>query len=346
MKFTLTLFSFVLFLSASAQTPIKAELVNSEMIFQDPPFENCHASSIEELTKGRFMATWFAGPFESSPLVTIWTSILEKGKWSKPRQVADGIINDTLRYSCWNPVLFRAASGRLFLFYKVGSSPRTWWGMMKYSDNDGNSWSKAERLPGNILGPIKNKPVQLKDGSILHPSSTESLDEKTWNIHLEISDSACKNWKYIPINCDSFGVIQPSILSYPDGRLQMVCRSRQNVIVDTWSNDHGLTWSPLHKLPLPNPNAGSDAVTLSNGWQLLVYNPALAGKEWYHGRNKLVVAISKNGMEWSDLITLEDHPKGEFSYPAVIEGPGGLVHITYTYDRKNIKYVELKITGQ
>ena len=331
--------------SATAQEikNTKAVLVSSAVIMKQPPVAACHASSLVELPGNRLMATFFGGPYESSPKVTIWLATWQKGAWSAPRQIADGIVNDTLRYACWNPVLFRTREGRLFLFYKVGKSPRDWWGMMKYSDNDGKDWSAAERLPEGFLGPIKNKPIQLKDGSLLHPSSTESADEKQWYIHLEKSDNKGQNWQRIAIDCDTFGVIQPSILTYKNNRLQLLCRSRQNHIVQSWSDDNGLTWSPLSKIALPNPNSGSDAVTLRNGLQVLVYNPLQKGKEWWNGRNKLVVAISSNGTDWKEVYTLEDVPTGEYSYPAVIQTKDGLVHISYTMDRKNIKHVVLRV---
>lgn len=335
----------LIMVSAVAQkiTNTKAAWVSSTVIMKQPPVPACHASSLVELPGNRLMAAFFGGPYESSPQVTIWLATFQKGAWSAPQQIADGVINDTLRYACWNPVLFRTREGRLFLFYKVGKSPRDWWGMMKYSDNEGKDWSAAEKLPEGFLGPIKNKPIQLKDGSLLHPSSTESADEKQWHIHLEKSDNKGKNWKRIPVNCDTFGVIQPSILTYKNNRLQLLCRSRQNYIVQSWSADNGNTWSPLTTIDLPNPNSGSDAVTLRNGVQVLVYNPLQKGKEWWNGRNKLVVAVSADGIQWQDVYTLEDAPSGEYSYPAVIQTKDGLVHISYTMDRKNIKHVVLRI---
>jgi predicted neuraminidase len=45
---------------------------------------------------------------------------------------------------------------------------------------------------------------------------------------------------------------------------------------------------------------------------------------------------------------LEKVDKGEFSYPAVIEGKDGLVHITYTWNRQRIRYTVMdpkKIKG-
>lgn len=330
-------------LLAGAASAQEAKLVKRQLVFNKPPFKECHASTIVELSDGKILAAWFAGTGESNPDVTIWSSTFENGQWSKPVEVADGIESPKKRYACWNPVLFKTKEGKLFLFYKVGKSPREWWGEMKTSTDDGKTWSKAEKLPDGMLGPIKNKPIQLANGDILHPTSTESMDEKVWHIYLEKSDKDGRNWQKIPIENDTFSVIQPSILRYSPVKLQLLSRSRHNRVVQTWSEDNGQTWSPLSLTNLLNPNSGTDASTLQNGTQLLVYNPQLRGKNWDNGRNKLVVALSKDGINWKDIYTLEDQPKGEFSYPAIVQAANGLVHITYTQDRKNVSHVVLEV---
>jgi len=108
-------------------------------------------------------------------------------------------------------------------------------------------------------------------------------------------------------------------------------------VAETWSDDYGKTWTPLQLTALPNNNSGLDAVTLKNGVHLLVCNPI------EKGRNKIAVLASMDGKNWENLIILEDFPKGEFSYPAIIQSDDGTVHITYTYNREKIKYVHLKL---
>lgn len=327
-------------LSVKAQN---IEIIASEYIFENAPFAACHASTLVDLGKGKLMAAWFGGKHEGDKSVAIWTAIKTHKKWSVPKLVANGIINDSTRFACWNPVLFKSLDGTLTLHYKIGPNPRAWWAVYKTSKDNGESWSEAVKLPAGFLGPIKNKPVQLNKNTILYPSSTESLDEKTWSIHLEKSDGENRNWEKIKIDCDTFGVIQPSILTYPNGKLQLLCRSRQNVIVESWSVDDGKHWSKLAATSLPNPNSGSDAVTLKDGRQLLIYNPLAAGKNWWEGRSVLKLAISKNGKTWKDIYTLENHEKGEYSYPAIIQDKNGHVHLSYTSERQKIKYVELKL---
>jgi alpha-L-fucosidase len=338
-EFIFTCLSLLLVQKTVAQTSwTKAK---SELVFKNAPFQACHASTIVETQSGRLLLAWFAGTQEGKSDVSIWLGALNGQEKIVPRIVADGIVNDSLRFPCWNPVLFKEKSGKLFLFYKVGPNPREWWGMVKTSSDNGSSWSEAIRLPQGILGPIKNKPVQLPDGTIISPSSTEENSGR-WKVHLEISSDLGNTWRAMQIDtAAAFDVIQPSILHYGDGRLQILCRSKQGSVVQAWSNDNGKSWGPLFKTTLLNPNSGTDATTLNNGEQLIVYNPDVPGKDWFNGRGKLRVARSVDGKTWKDIAILEEGSKEEYSYPAIIQTKDGLVHITYTYDRKNIKHVVL-----
>ena len=330
--------------------PGKGGYVSATFIYplEKRPTPQCHASTMAEIDGG-LIAAWFGGSHEKNPDVGIWTSIYQQGNWSEPSEVADGIQSDTLRYPCWNPVLFQPVSGPLILFYKVGPDPQEWWGMMKTSSDGGRTWSRAWKLGmgplGHLIGPVKNKPVHLEDGTILCPSSTEISEpgkDDIWRIHFELTKDLGKTWQVIgPVNDGKdFDAIQPSILVYPGGKMQVLCRTRQGVISQSWSGDQGRTWSEMTATFLPNPNAGTDAVTLKDKRQLLVYNHTWQKGDFPSGRNMLNVAISDNGTDWKVLMTLE-RADGEFSYPAVIQASDGLVHISYTYLRRTIKHVVL-----
>lgn len=320
-------------------------LIDSGRILNNPPFQNCHAVTIVETGKDTLLYAWFGGDQEGAKNVSIWGCYRyanQKNQWGKLLLLAKGQDSSGIAQPCWNPVLFKTSDGVLFLDYKVGINPREWWAERKVSYDNGKTWSSSKRLPSPFLGPIKNKPIQLKNGTILYPSSTESINEESWQIHLESTDATGNHWQYIPIDCDSFDVIQPTILQYGNDSLQMLCRSKQNTIIQTWSFDNGRSWSSLSPLNLHNPNSGIDAVTLKNGWQLLVYNPMLSGKDWWAGRSILKVALSKNGIDWKDIITLESHTKGEYSYPAVIQDSRNIIRIAYTHNRTNMKFVDLE----
>jgi predicted neuraminidase len=314
---------------AAAEPPL---LAKSEFIFETAPFPACHASTIAD-SKSGLIAAWFGGKHEKAPDVGIWISRITDGKWSPPLEVATGVTSTpdgSKRFPCWNPVLFQPDTGPLLLFYKVGPSPSRWWGMLITSPDGGATWSAPRRLPDGILGPIKDKPVQLADGTLLSPSSTENAG---WRIHLERSADLGATWtKTEDLNSGKdFDAIQPTILLHPNNRLQMLCRSQQGVITEVWSEDSGKTWDAMKATTLPNPNSGIDAVTLRNGRHLLVYNPVK------RGRTPLALAYSRDGRAWEKVLTLEDLP-GEYSYPAIIQARDGLVHITFTWQRTRIRH--------
>jgi predicted neuraminidase len=312
-----------------------------EFIYDTASFPQAHASTIEETPEG-LIAAWFGGTKEGNKDVCIWTSNLVNKKWTSPKKVAEGIINDTLRYACYNPVLFYAPNKELLLFYKIGPNVAGWTGWMMRSKDNGKSWSKREALPDGFLGPIKNKPVMV-NGVLLCPSSTEKTG---WKAHIEYTTDFGKTWtKSGPLNDDKkLQAIQPSILRYKDGSLQILCRSRNHTINESWSNDGGKTWSEMKASPLPNNNSGTDAVTLKDGRQLLVYNHLLPDSTWVKGkgpRTPLNVAISKDGKKWYAAAILEDSPISQYSYPSVIQSKDGMVHIVYTWRRLKIKYVKI-----
>jgi len=214
--------------------------------------------------------------------------------------------------------------------------------MVIHSNDEGKSWSAPEKLRDGILGPIKNKPATLASGVILNPSSIETKTEE-WRAHIERSTDGGKSWGKIAIDPQSPAkVIQPTLLLYSEGKIQALLRSNQNCIMKSWSTDEGKSWSPLAKTNVLNPNSGIDAVTLSSGLQVIVYNPKKGGGDWVNRRNKLNVAVSVDGKNWKDLAVLEDQPSGGFSYPAIIQTSDNAVHVVYTADRKSIKYVVLK----
>lgn len=310
--------------------------VASEFVFERAPFRSAHASTIVETREG-LLAAWFGGTEEGHPDVGIWVSRRGAGGWSAPVEVATGRQPDGSRHPCWNPVLFQPSSGPLVLFYKVGPSPRDWWGLARTSADEGRTWSEAVRLPDGILGPIRTKPIELPDGDVLAGSSTEG---QGWVVHMErwtpADLTSARAWRRSsPLNDPrEFEAIQPTLLAHSKTRLQALCRSRQGVVTEAWSEDGGATWGPMTATALPNPSAGIDALRLADGRFLLVYNPTTSGRE------RLEVAVSNDGRAWRRAELLEDSP-GEYSYPAVIQARDGRVHVTYTWKRERIRHVVL-----
>jgi alpha-L-rhamnosidase len=318
----------------------KKGILKSEFIFEHSSFPESHAATIAETKEGIAVA-WFGGTKERNPDVCIWLSRYFDNKWTEPVIVADGIVNDTLRYACWNPVLYTMPDGKLLLFYKTGPKVSEWKGWLKISDDNGVTWSEAIQMPDRYLGPVKNKPVLLENGTLICPSSTEN---NGWKVYFEISDDFGTTWNKIePFENEKvYQVIQPTILKYKNNVLQILCRSKNRSIIESWSYDGGKTWSGLKPTELPNNNSGIDAVSLSDGRQLLVYNHVLPPEGQNKGeRTPLNVAVSDDGKTWYAALILENSKAGQYSYPSVIQTSDGRVHIVYTWQRQRIKHVEI-----
>lgn len=326
-----------------------------------------HASTLVQLKNGDVMAAWFGGTHEGAPDVKIYGARLHDGVWSRPVVLAsaNGV-------ACWNPVLFKTRDGRLWLYYKYGKNTKTWKGARKWSDNGGRTWSKAEDLPDGILGPIKDKPLVLPDGTIVAGSSVET---GKWHAWIDRSTDNGASWtKFGPItvppgddvpNAESLaagrektpppvngvhiklyqpskttiGIIQPTIVWMGGDHLRFFARSHSRAariaIADSW--DNGKTWSQARFIDLPCPNSGIDAVRMKDGRIVLAFDNS------YNKRSPLALAVSRNGLHFRVFKTVDSGP-GQYSYPAIIQAANGDLLITYSWRRKSIKFERIPLS--
>ena len=312
------------------------------------PTLSCHASTICEVAPGKLVAAWFGGTEERNPDVEIWVSRHDGRRWGDPQMVISGSQADGHREPCWNPVLFKGRpDGPLFLYAKIGPTPRDWWGVACESGDGGATWGAMRRLPDGVIGPIKNKPLVRRDGTVIAGVSTE---HDGWRVHFERSDDGGRTFLAgKPVNIapgtkseprpagvakeSLIDAIQPSLLELGGDRLLAVGRTRQGRIFEVESADGGKTWGTMRLGSLPIPSSGTDAVTLADGRHVIVYNHTKSA-----ARTPLDVAISRDGITWTPVVALETMA-GSFAYPAVIQSSDGLIHITYTWNRETIVHV-------
>src|SRR5664280_1799326 len=198
-------------------------------------------------------------------------------------------------------------------------------------------WTKPVEVADGIQNDTKRfpcwNPVLYNSGKKILLFYKVGPSPSEWWGELKVSADEGKTWSRSSrlIN-NIYGPAKNKPILINNGEL--LCRSNDSWILGSWSEDSGLTWSPFKSIGLPNPNSGIDAISLRDGRQLLVYNHLIKG------RNMLNIAISDNGIDWKAAVLLENDVTGsEFSYPAVIQTNDGMIHITYTWNRKQIKHV-------
>lgn len=299
-------------------------------IFDKPPTPSCHASTLVEVADGNLLAAWFGGKDEGAKDVQIWLARFDGKSWSAPE-----VVGSEPGQPCWNPVLFKTARGTLFLWYKAGPSPQTWTGFVRTSVDGGKTWTKPEMMPAGFFGPVRAKPIQLKDGTILAGTSVES--HRNWTPFVDRSTDDGKTWTrsnafHLP---GQFGQIQPTLFTAGVDEKTVVALMRSKdprKVCRAVSSDGGTTFTPAEPTDLFNPSAGIDVTRTPAGELFLIYNPTAVA------RTPLSLARSTDdGKTWVKVEDLEKEP-GEYSYPAIISTSNGKLEMTYTWNRTHIKH--------
>ena len=329
--------------------------MTQEYISPSDPSGMVHVGSICEMPNGRLGAVWYGGTREGAGDVAIFFSEKPQAPgapWSIPRVLVDRIsaTRELKRYirKVGNPILFSGPGGRLWLIY-VSISVGGWSGSslnVKISRDGGDTWDDSQRLTlspfFNISELVKGRPLsvhmkadQVENGFAV-PIYHECLGyfpEMLW-IALPGENRKIAYWKRRMAGGNSF--IQPSIAAVDSERATAFyrCRSRVGRIGVAKTRDGGRTWSSPEFLALQNPDSAVDALPLLDGRILLAFNDSANSREILR-----LAVTGDQGPHFIPIHALENSPGREFSYPYMIRGRNGLIHLVYTWKRKRIKHV-------
>ena len=323
------------------------ENTQKEYIFPpDTVMISCHASTVLPRKDGYVVAAWFGGTAEKNSDVEIYVSVRSpEGVWCAPFIVSE---NDDVAH--WNPVLLERLNGDILLFYKRGAEISEWRTHITVSADGGYHWSPPKDLiPGDVSGgrgPVKNKCLRSSSGILIAPASTEKDD--IWLPFMDRSADDGITWTKTPLFARpkylgaGVRLIQPTLWEDKDRVLHCFLRSDKGRLYRSDSLDDGVTWNKPYRTRIPNNNSGVDCCSDMLGRIWLVYNPI--GVNW-GSRTPLILSVSENnGSHFSPVLTLEEGA-GEFSYPSVV-CTGNSLHITYTYNRKQIAYYKIQLEAQ
>lgn len=329
--------------------------------------------------KDNFIFAYYAGQFsyqhggsaKSSQDIYVTRGI--PGNWQMPQVLANADEVGMFDCACFDPVLFQV-NNKVYLFYRIGHSPRDWKGFVKISC-DGIVWSEPIRLPENILGPAKCKPLLSDDGKNLicgssfqkenasiSPKFKEKVGQDGWASFDILVNFADDNnfarpdaWiKGAPVGFELRGagsvVIQPATWqdnSVP-GKLHALCRANTGKLVYTFSNDFGKTWAVAVDSELPSNYSAIDIAKMSDGRIFMAWNPlettaSSYDQRWMFVISELIGSDPKLGNFWNYFILERDeNKKAEYSFPSLIPCDGKLF-AAYGINRKELVLVELAV---
>lgn len=365
MVFLIKIFSLILFIILSsilinnrfiykklpflmANKPLKLEnnLYFKINIIPQPKFlKSAHSASIDNIGNNELIATWFAGTHEGAPDVEIWQSFYRNGEWELARNVISkeivaNLLNVLVR-KVGNSVVYRAKDGILYLFV-VYVSFGGWSGskiVYFRSFDNGIHWVDPRPIIlspfFNISNLIRTRAITLKDGSFYLPIYHEAIFNYPELAYFD------KHGNFIAVRKieNSLRLIQPSLLPITENSAYIYFRNHtafDSPLYMQTSYNYGYSWSNLIKTNVENQDSSIATVRLPNHMLLMIRNV-------FH-RDHLVISMSKDGYNWTDIFNLEKGMIGdEFSYPA-INYENGYINILYTYKRKFIKHVRFNLT--
>ncbi len=181
----------------------------------------------------------------------------------------------------------------------------------------------------------KNKAVFVGDRLIL-PLYSDSFGFSL----MAITDDYGSTWQFSEPLVGP-GTKQPSIAMKKDSTLVAYMRNGgppPKPLYMSESKDKGLSWSMVQDSELPNRDSGADVLTLANGLWAMAYNDGKIDD----GRRSLAISISTNeGQTWDITRHLEVENQtdtnrvAEVSYPSIIKGKDGSIHVVYSYQYNN-----------
>ena len=317
---------------------------------------------------GRLWGVWYGGGNDEGPDNYVMLAHSEDGgrKWSPISYVIEAVDPMVRTY---DPVPWTDADGRLWIFY---AQAYAWWDgragvwavVSENPDDPEPTWSEPRRLCDGIM---MNKPTVLKDGRWLLPvavwSGAPKHDAKRperdlppelnfWNAdefgtRVVVSTDQGQSFSTLSsIQIEGVLFDEHMFVEKNDGTLWMLVRGRKGII-ETTSQDGGLTWSTPTPSEIPHINARFFIRRLDSGNLLLVRHrtpietgierPRIDGKRVTDRAHLTAYLSEDDGRTWTGGLLIDE--RTEVSYPDADQLADGTIVIVYDRARKTDRQI-------
>ncbi len=327
---------FLLWVNGSGAADSQQNVVTLNL---DPTPEHPRNSegAFATLKSGRIIfcyTEYYGGAADESPARIVRIDSDDQGRtWSQPVVV----VENTGGKNVMSVSLLRLATGKLALFYLVKNSWIDCRPHLRFSSDEGATWSEAKRVldaPGYFV--LNNdRVIQTRTGRLLmplafhrsrgsDPDSSTSFDARAIALWLYSDDAGstwqeAANWWAMPVPSGS-GLQEPGVVELSNGDILAWSRTDQGAQFGFQSRDGGKTWSPPAATEMKSPVSPASLKRLPNSTELLaIYNDHSGRFPFPRGkRTPLVAAISSDdGNTWPHAKLIEDDPDGWYCYTAM-----------------------------
>lgn len=289
------------------------------------------------LNDGRilFIYTHFTGGGSDDAAAFLASRISSDGgkTWTAKDQL---VMENDAKENIMSVSLLRLQDGRIALFYLRKNSITDCRPAIRFSTDEGESWSQAHEVIGEKeIGYYvvnNDRLVQLDDGRLIFPAARHNSPSlKKFNGHgtvlCYISDDKAQTWHRSKDSQDGTQadgkqtiLQEPGLVELQDGRLMMWARTNGGSQYVCYSKDRGETWSKFESSSLKSPVSPASIERLPNTKDLVVVwnDHSDIPKELRGKRTPFTIGISSDeGKSWKQFKTLFDNPDGWYCYTAI-----------------------------
>jgi len=280
---------------------------------------------------GRIWAIWYAGktPGEDENNYVVVSTSGDGGESWIEKLIIDPDEEGPVR--AFDPELWIDPDGKLWLFWAQtighdGAKSGVWAKTNSDPDDENSKWSEPKRITDGVM---MCKPTVLTTGEWILPVST--WRETDNSARVVVSNDKGKTFTIrgacnVPVKVRDYD--EHMIVERNDKSLWMLIRTKYG-IGESFSNDHGKTWSVPTESVFQHPSARFFIRRLTSGNLLLVKHGQINERI---GRSYLTAYLSKDdGHTWLGGLLLDK--RNGVSYPDGQQSSDGTIHIIYDYSR-------------